>query len=207
MTPALSEVSMRKIERRLCQRFFCPRQLCSRGSLARCPQYAKRRGVMSPDEASARRPVHHGPRRGLQFSLRAARNPTRRLKNKLAVCSDSAVLSAEQHELRNLELCRSRRQAGGRSCVHGWTTRRLHDFVHCQWLSRQGVLEHLRAVRWPNTLCHVHTHLGLQSAPLLPQCSHMVAVADEFQAWCPHIKTRRGQPIDHHTIPQRERNW
>ena len=44
---------MRKIERGLCQRFFYPGQLCSLGSLARRPQYAKRRGVMSPDEASA----------------------------------------------------------------------------------------------------------------------------------------------------------
>ena len=53
VTPALSEVSMRKIERRLCQRFFCQGQRCSLGSLARRPQYAKRRGVMSSDEASA----------------------------------------------------------------------------------------------------------------------------------------------------------
>ena len=53
VTPALSEVSMRKIERRLCQRFFCQGQRCSLGSFARRPQYAERRGVMSPDEASA----------------------------------------------------------------------------------------------------------------------------------------------------------
>ena len=38
---------------------------------------------------------------------------------------------AEQHELRNPELCSSRRHAGGRSCVRCWITRRLHDFVHC----------------------------------------------------------------------------
>ena len=53
VTPAFSKESMRKIERRLCQRFFCQDQRCSLGSLARRPQYAKRLGVMSPDEASA----------------------------------------------------------------------------------------------------------------------------------------------------------
>ena len=53
VTPARSEVSMRKVERRLCQRFFHPGQRCSLCSLLRRPQYAKRRGVMSPDEASA----------------------------------------------------------------------------------------------------------------------------------------------------------
>ena len=44
---------MRKVERRLCQRFFHPGQRCSLCSLLRRPQYAKRRGVMLPDEASA----------------------------------------------------------------------------------------------------------------------------------------------------------
>ena len=49
-------------------------------------------------------------------------------------------------------------------------------------VSQQGVLEYLRAVRWPNTLFHVHTQLGLQSALHLPRC---VAVADEVQVRCP----------------------
>ena len=41
------------------------------------------------------------------------------------------------------------------------------DFTtFCPPLSQQGVREYMRAVRWPNTHCHVHTQLGLQSALL-----------------------------------------
>ena len=53
VTPARSEVSTRKVERRPCQMFSFLGNWYSLGSLLRRPQYAKRRGVMSPDEASA----------------------------------------------------------------------------------------------------------------------------------------------------------
>ena len=43
-------------------------------------------------------------------------------------------------------------------------TSRLHDFVRHQSCLIKCVWEYLRAARWENTLCHVHTHMTFSTA-------------------------------------------